>query len=465
MSDKKHYEAIKDIHINLENRNHAIDEYGYGPLNPNESNDKFWNEKANLWKTTAEEAKKSRCHNCAAFNQTPKIIKAMGDALGPVGDKIVEKANLGYCEFFYFKCAGDRTCDAWVINGPLKEDAPANAAGTGEVAGLGVGPQGEPGVSVSKQRKNQRRNKRGEEKREVELNLFRRQAVVMEEGEKIKSLEGEPVKAFVVEKGKFAGHDTFIVPSDIFHNARNEKKKGKHWTKYIGHDEYGKAIRQHAKMNFSKPIILQDERTGCMCYARYGKEKKLMEAPLLTHIGKKQKINLETGIRTREEHAGEKVARIDKEHDLHHTSNGMTYGDRYMIRHRATGKITGTVSGTRNKKTGTFTIDAADSTGKGPKMHKVYRKILQSGHSTSLVGMSHSPGGQRIWQKLSTERGVSVHGWKGGLKGKPVNLDPKDPEETHITDTEVARDKDPAAKDIYRTKLVASYVKRKTAKR
>ena len=579
MSDKKHYEAIKDVHVNLENRNHAIDEYGYGPLNPNEPNDKFWNEKAKLWKTTAEEAKKSRCHNCAAFNQTPKIIKAMGDALGPVGDKIVEKSNLGYCEFFYFKCAGDRTCDAWVVNGPLNEfdiskwgmerltsgkelgssniddrrtekpdasnlmdtpktsvsttnkitdrasdspgkitdrvpskaeplkpmsdfvsrsmnspqrsermmpgpyqktmdrimaarkargldeDAPANAAGTGEIAGLGVGPQGEPGVSVSKQRKNQRENKKGEEKREVELNLFRRQAVVMEEGEKMKTLEGEPVKAFVVEKGKFAGHDTFIVPSDIFHNARNEKKKGKHWTKYIGHDEYGKAIRQHAKMNYSKPIILQDERTGCMCYARYGKEKKLMEAPLLTHIGKKQKINMETGIRTREEHAGEKVARIDKEHDLHHTSNGMTYGDRYMIRHRATGKITGTVSGTRNKKTGTFTIDAADSTGKGPKMHKVYRKILQSGHSTSLVGMSHSPGGQRIWQKLSTERGVSVHGWKGGLKGKPVNLDPKDPEETHITDTEVARDKDKTAKDIYRTKLVASYVKRKTAKR
>ena len=33
----------------------------------------------------------------------------------------------------------------------LKEDAPANAAGGGAIAGIGVGPDGEPGVSVSKQ--------------------------------------------------------------------------------------------------------------------------------------------------------------------------------------------------------------------------------------------------------------------------------------------------------------------------
>ena len=33
----------------------------------------------------------------------------------------------------------------------LKEDAPTNAAGGGAIAGIGVGPDGEPGVSVSKQ--------------------------------------------------------------------------------------------------------------------------------------------------------------------------------------------------------------------------------------------------------------------------------------------------------------------------
>lgn len=33
----------------------------------------------------------------------------------------------------------------------LKEEAPANVAGSGAIAGLGVGPQGEPGVPVEKQ--------------------------------------------------------------------------------------------------------------------------------------------------------------------------------------------------------------------------------------------------------------------------------------------------------------------------
>ena len=35
----------------------------------------------------------------------------------------------------------------------LKEDAPTNAAGTGAIAGLGVGPQGEPGVNMKKKKK------------------------------------------------------------------------------------------------------------------------------------------------------------------------------------------------------------------------------------------------------------------------------------------------------------------------
>jgi hypothetical protein len=41
----------------------------------------------------------------------------------------------------------------------LNEDgAPANAAGGGNIAGLGVGAAGEPGVSVAAQRRHQRQN-------------------------------------------------------------------------------------------------------------------------------------------------------------------------------------------------------------------------------------------------------------------------------------------------------------------
>ena len=59
----------QNIELNLQNRQKAINEYGYGPLNPNEPNDKFWQAKVNMWKLdSVEEAKKSRCGNCAAFD-------------------------------------------------------------------------------------------------------------------------------------------------------------------------------------------------------------------------------------------------------------------------------------------------------------------------------------------------------------------------------------------------------------
>jgi hypothetical protein len=32
------------------------------------------------------------------------------------------KSSLGYCELFDFKCAGSRTCDAWLTCGPLTDE-------------------------------------------------------------------------------------------------------------------------------------------------------------------------------------------------------------------------------------------------------------------------------------------------------------------------------------------------------
>ena len=40
----------------------------------------------------------------------------------------------------------------------FEEDAPANSAGGGNIAGIGVGPDGEPGLSVSQQKKNRKKN-------------------------------------------------------------------------------------------------------------------------------------------------------------------------------------------------------------------------------------------------------------------------------------------------------------------
>ena len=60
----------QDITLNLANRQKAIDEYGYGPLNPDLPNQKFWMAKVDEWNLDSpEEAKSSLCGNCAAFDQ------------------------------------------------------------------------------------------------------------------------------------------------------------------------------------------------------------------------------------------------------------------------------------------------------------------------------------------------------------------------------------------------------------
>lgn len=119
--------ATLDIHVNLKNRNHAIEDYGYGPLNPNEPSKDFWNKKAKMWMISTDEAKTARCHNCAAFIVTPQMLACITQGM-EAGDEphldsssdVIKAANLGYCELFHFKCAGDRTCDAWLVGGPIK---------------------------------------------------------------------------------------------------------------------------------------------------------------------------------------------------------------------------------------------------------------------------------------------------------------------------------------------------------
>jgi len=188
----------------------------------------------------------------------------------------------------------------------------------------------------------------------------------------------------------------------------------------------------------------------------------IAEAPLMSKIGRKTKFAPETGKHMPEHEAGKKVANIDKEHALHHYKDSGQ--DIYVARHKKTGVVNATIAGKRNSKSGTYTVHTADSTGQGPKVHKVYRKIMQSGHSPTIVGKSHSPGGQKIWQNLSKERGVSVHGWN---HGKAHNVDTRDSEDTHVPDTEAKAGhlkNDPAGKTQYKMKLIASLHKRKTAK-
>jgi hypothetical protein len=119
--------ATTDIAINLDNRKNAIDTAMYGPLNPAEPNEEYWQAIADEWSVDTETAKKQRCGNCAVFIQTPKMLDCIASGLGnEEGNDAwgsIEAGDLGYCEAFDFKCAASRTCRAWVAGGPVTEES------------------------------------------------------------------------------------------------------------------------------------------------------------------------------------------------------------------------------------------------------------------------------------------------------------------------------------------------------
>lgn len=127
-ADNKCPIPTKNISINLKNREKAIKTAGYGPLNPKEENADFWKEKASRWDVGDEQAKKSLCGNCAVFIRTPSMLKCIEEGLTDVDKNeqnawdAIDAAELGYCDAFDFKCAASRTCDAWVVGGPITKD-------------------------------------------------------------------------------------------------------------------------------------------------------------------------------------------------------------------------------------------------------------------------------------------------------------------------------------------------------
>lgn len=114
--------ATRDIATNIANRQNAIDKANYGPLNPNEPNNDYWQAKADQFNGDVNAAKKALCGNCAAFNQTKAMLDCIAAGIGGTQKEewdVIDAGDLGYCEFFDFKCAASRTCSAWVAGGPV----------------------------------------------------------------------------------------------------------------------------------------------------------------------------------------------------------------------------------------------------------------------------------------------------------------------------------------------------------
>jgi len=118
--------ATYDLKENLEYRDRAFKDFGYGPANPNSEDDFFWRQRAQEWNTTVDEAKTMRCGNCAAFIQTPEMMACIVKGIQgeesndeTYAPEVTDAANLGYCELLEFKCAADRVCSAWLVGGPI----------------------------------------------------------------------------------------------------------------------------------------------------------------------------------------------------------------------------------------------------------------------------------------------------------------------------------------------------------
>ena len=48
------------------------------------------------------------------------MIDGINETMAADPQDVLDRANLGYCQLFKFKCAATRTCDAWLHGGPIR---------------------------------------------------------------------------------------------------------------------------------------------------------------------------------------------------------------------------------------------------------------------------------------------------------------------------------------------------------
>jgi hypothetical protein len=122
--------ATQDIPTNLRNRQRAIDVAHYGPPNPAEPGE-YWQGKARRMRASVEQVQGMTCGNCAFFLIKQKMLDCIAQGIGDSAPEIEAAGQLGFCEAFDFKCAAKRTCDAWVVGGPITDASPTEYGAAG----------------------------------------------------------------------------------------------------------------------------------------------------------------------------------------------------------------------------------------------------------------------------------------------------------------------------------------------
>jgi len=121
-----------------------------------------------------------------------------------------------------------------------------NTAGGGAIAGLGVGPQGEPGIPVDADIASSSRAA----KKPIWPMQKRKKPVPMDED-------------------MFAGAEVFDVSGHTFSLCRLGKVRYHRWSKYVGDDAIGQKIRAYGIANPNKSIVIRDKRSGAMMFLRH----------------------------------------------------------------------------------------------------------------------------------------------------------------------------------------------------
>ena len=135
------------------------------------------------------------------------------------------------------------------------EDAPTVNVGGGDIAGAGVSKAGKPANwgEPPVHPRHQPKSGKTPSTKSVVMALVRRKAPNL------------------MNEDTFAGAVVFEVSSATFHNAKMEKRKGKHWRTYLDECDELTEIREYANKNPSKPIVLKNRNTNEMTYVRYGR--------------------------------------------------------------------------------------------------------------------------------------------------------------------------------------------------
>ena len=77
----------------------------------------------------------------------------------------------------------------------------------------------------------------------------------------------------IIRRKKFAGCEVFEVTADRYNSCRRAKLRYERFSKFVGDDDTALAIREYARTNPAKGIMIQDGSAGAMTYLKFPRGK------------------------------------------------------------------------------------------------------------------------------------------------------------------------------------------------